>query len=72
MKASITRLTETPEPPVFPIAIRKRVAKPPSATPSPKAQRPDNIFSKSRDTREDRGVRQVKTSRNPQTVPHVR
>jgi hypothetical protein len=63
---------KTPETPAFQIAIRKRGAKPKPATPSPKSQKRDNIFSKSRDTREDRGTRQKKASSNPQTFPHGR
>lgn len=41
-----------------------------AATPVKKKR--DNIFSKSRDTREDRGSRQMKMSHNPQTLPHGR
>ena len=37
-------------------------------TKSPKRK---NIFSKSRDTREDRAVRQKKTTHNSQTFPHA-
>ena len=40
------------------------------ATASPKAQKRDNTFSKSRDTHEDRGTRQMKTTHNSQTLPH--
>ena len=43
---------------------------PKSATTSPKPQKRDNTFSKSRDTREDRGTRQMKTTHNSQTLPH--
>lgn len=32
----------------------------------------DNIFSKSRDTREDRGARQMKSAHSAQTFPHIR
>ena len=42
------------------------------ATPIPKPPKRENTFSKSRDTREDRGERQVKTTHNPQTFPHGR
>ena len=66
-----TKLAPTPSTPVFQIAIRKRVAKPMVAA-SPKTTKRDNIFSKSRDTREDRGARQMKTSHNSQTFPHGR
>lgn len=31
-----------------------------------------NTFSKSRDTREDRGARQMKTAHSSQTFPHAR
>ena len=48
------------------IVIRKE------AVPPAKSEKRDNIFSKSRDTREDRGARQMKTSRSSQTFPHVR
>jgi len=72
MKASITKLAKTPETPVFQIAIRKRVAKSQAAIPGSKSQKRDNIFSKSRDTREDRAMRQVKTSHKSQTFPHMR
>jgi len=35
--------------------------------PHPKPKKRDNIFSKSRDVREDRGTREMKTSHNDQT-----
>jgi hypothetical protein len=72
MKASITKPAETPQTPVFQTVIHKPGANPPKAAPSPKSQKRDNIFSKSHDTREDRGSRQMKTSHNPQTFPHGR
>jgi hypothetical protein len=67
-KTSKTKLVKTPPTPVFEIAIRKRRTKP--AAPNPKSQKRENVFSKSRDTREDRGARQMKTSHNSQTFPH--
>ncbi len=54
--------------PVFPQTMHTLRTKP-TETPTAKAQKRDNIFSKSRDTREDRGERQIKTH-NPQTMPH--
>ncbi len=39
---------------------------------NPKPPKRDNTFSKSRDTREDRGMRQAKTMHNSQTLPHGR
>jgi hypothetical protein len=38
--------------------------------PRPTQPKRDDIFSKSRDTREDRGARQMKTAHNPQTFSH--
>jgi len=38
--------------------------------PGNKSHERDDIFSKSRDNREDRGSRQMKTSHAPQTLPH--
>lgn len=49
--------------------VRTRTNKP---APNPKSPVRDKIFSKSRDNREDRGERQMKTSHNPQTFPHGR
>jgi len=68
MKTSRTELKKTPPTPVFQITIRKRVAKTSAAVSGPKSQKRDNIFSKSRDTREDRGTRQVKSTHNAQTL----
>ena len=56
--------------PVFPVVIRQRGAK--AAAPKAKVEKRENTFSKSRDTREDRGARQAKTSKNAQTLPHGR
>jgi len=70
MKVFIANLAETPQTPVFPKALYRLRAKPGKTT--PKSIRRDNIFSESRDTREDRGARQMKTSRNTQTFPHGR
>jgi hypothetical protein len=67
MKASITKLAKTPQ-----TTIRKRGANPKAATQSPKSQKRDNTFSQSRDTREDRGTREMKTTHNSQTFPHGR
>jgi len=72
MKAASTKLAATPQTPISQTAIRKPGANPKAATPSPKSQKRDNTFSQSRDTREDRGARQMKTSHNPQTFPHGR
>jgi hypothetical protein len=52
------------EPPVFPQTLHTLRPNPKAAT---KAKKRDNIFSQSRDTREDRGTREMKTSHNDQT-----
>jgi hypothetical protein len=39
----------------------------PNVAAVPKPPKRDNVFSKSRDTREDRGTREMKTSHNAQT-----
>jgi len=72
MKASTTKPEETPETPVFPKTPRHLRQDVTPAAANPKAHKRDNIFSKSRDTREDRGARQMKTTHNPQTFTHGR
>jgi hypothetical protein len=52
-------------------ALRQRQQKAKEANPSPKPQKRDNTFSKSRDLREDRDTRQTKTDES-QTFPHSR
>jgi hypothetical protein len=69
-KVSMVKLTEPPEIPVFEISVRQRGEK--AAAPNSKPEKRDNVFSQSRDTREDRGARQMKTSHNSQTFPHAR
>jgi hypothetical protein len=72
MKKKATKPETLPEPPVFPKTLHR--LRPNSETPAPglKAKKRDNIFSKSRDTREDRSARQMKTSHNAQTFSHGR
>jgi hypothetical protein len=53
-------------------AIYKPGANYKQAIPGDRPQKRDNIFSKSRDTREDRGSRQMKTTQRSQTLPHGR
>jgi hypothetical protein len=72
MKSSSTPLTESPETPVFPQTPHQSRPTSPASNPPRKSQKRDNIFSKSRDVREDRGERQMKTTRNAQTFPHGR
>jgi hypothetical protein len=70
MPSSKSKIAKPPETPVFPKTmhhVRERTEK---ATAIPKPPKRDNIFSKSRDTREDRGERQMKTTQDTQTFPH--
>jgi hypothetical protein len=69
MKPLANQLAALPQTPVFPQTLhtlRSNLEKPPG-----KPKKRDNIFSKSRDAREDRGARQMKTSHNDQTF-HAR
>jgi len=72
MKASKTQITEIPTPPVFPETLHRVRTRPKKGAPNPTSPQRDKIFSKSRDMREDRGERQMKTSHNSQTFPHGR
>ncbi|MEY4917206.1 MAG: hypothetical protein RL616_1119 [Verrucomicrobiota bacterium] len=56
--------------PAFQVAVRQRVKK--AVVPAVKVKTRENTFSKSRDTREDRGARQMKTAHSSQTFPHAR
>jgi len=66
MKKPITKFAETVQTPVFPKTAHQFRPVPESAA-SPKPPKRDNTFSKSRDVREDRGTREMKTSHNDQT-----
>ncbi len=70
MKASKTKLATPSQTPVFPQTLHTVRPNPEPAT--AKAKKRDNIFSKSRDTREDRGTREMKNKHNAQTLPHGR
>ena len=69
-KPATGKAPASPETPVFPKEIHH--ARPSPETPVDKKAKRDNIFSQSRDIREDRDARQVKTSQNNQTLPHGR
>jgi hypothetical protein len=70
MKGLNSPVAEAPQPPVFPETFHRLRPNTKAATSGSKPQKRDDIFSKSRDMREDRGSRQMKTSHNPQTFPH--
>jgi len=67
MKKSIQKSPAPPQAGVFPKTLHRLRAKPNEPVPGQKSKKRDNIFSKSRDTREDRGERQIKTTHNAQT-----
>jgi hypothetical protein len=68
MRVSKSKLAAMAQTPVFPQTLH-RLRPNPEAT-NPKPPKRDNIFSKSRDTREDRGSREMKTTHNAQYQPH--
>jgi hypothetical protein len=65
MKTPISKFAEIVQTPVFPQTLHQFRA--PTPTASPKPPKRNNIFSKSRDQREDRGTREMKTSTRNQT-----
>jgi hypothetical protein len=67
MKKPTTKLAALPQTPVFPRTMHELRPNQQKAMPNPKPKKRDNIFSKSRDVREDRGTREMKTSHNDQT-----
>ena len=71
MKKAAIKLAETDPTPAFP-KTSQRLSQNDKAATSPKGHKRDNIFSKSRDTREDRGTRQMKTTHNSQTFTRGR
>jgi hypothetical protein len=76
MKTAVAKPAATPQTPVFPQTLHRlrpnAGAAASAAASNPKSQKRENTFSKSRDTREDRGSRQMKTTHNSQTFPHSR
>jgi len=67
MNDHTTKHAVTPPTPVFPQAMHDTRPNQERILPHPKPKKRDNIFSKSRDLREDRGTREMKTSHNDQT-----
>lgn len=66
MKSSSNKSAKAPQTPVFPKAGHQ--LRPNSGEANAKPEKRDNVFSQSRDTREDRGTRQAKNTRNTQTL----
>jgi hypothetical protein len=67
MKHHPTKRAATPETPVFPQTLHELRPSEEKVLPHSESKKRDNIFSKSRDVREDRGTREMKTSHNDQT-----
>lgn len=64
LKASLAKPPKTSGAPVFPKTLHRLRLNPRKTAPSPKSPKRDNIFSNSRDTRENRGAREMKTKPN--------
>jgi hypothetical protein len=67
MKQPKTKIAKTPTASAFPFKVRQRTN---DKAVSPKAPKKRKHFSESRDTHEDRGIREVKTSHDTRTMPH--
>lgn len=72
MKKPFTKFAATVQTPVFPQTLHQSRSPAKAANPNPQPQKRDNLFSKSRDTREDRGTREMKTSNNTRSFPSAR
>jgi hypothetical protein len=71
MTARIIKPAVTSQTPVFPQTLHRVRLRLGNTAPGQKLPKRDNIFSKSRDNREDRGMRQAKTSHNSKTLFRV-
>jgi hypothetical protein len=71
MKPEPAKYSKPPARPVLQKAPHPAPVPPVTATPPAKPAKRDNIFSKSRDIREDRGTRQAKNA-GPHTPPPTR
>ena len=71
MKDHTTKHAAKLQTPAFPQTLHELRPDQEKPMPNPKPKKRDNIFSKSRDLREDRGTREMKTSHNDQTF-HAR
>ena len=72
MNPSNDHTEENPQTPVFPKSLHHLRDNPQETTPAAKPKKRENTFSKSRDTREDRGTRQMKTTHNSQSFTRGR
>jgi hypothetical protein len=67
MKNHTAKLPASPQTPVFSQTMHELRPNQEKSLPHPKSKKRDNNFSQSRDRREDRGTREMKTSHNDQT-----
>lgn len=67
-KISLTQHAKTPQVRISPKKLRQLRSNLKAATPGPKSKKRDNIFSKSRGIREDRGTHQLKTTHDTQVL----
>jgi hypothetical protein len=72
MNAPVNKLAATLQTPVFPQTLHQLRPNSKAAGSTSKPPKRDNILSKSRDTREDRGTREMKTSHNARSFSHGR
>jgi hypothetical protein len=71
MSDPISEVPATVPTPVFPQTLHTLRPNHDKSLPHPKPKKRDDIFSRSRDVREDRGTREMKTSHDDQTF-HAR
>jgi hypothetical protein len=71
MKTPAEKIAATAQTPVFPKTLHRLRPNPKEAAASLNPKKRDNIFSKSRDSREDRDTREMKTTHNSQTLFHI-
>jgi hypothetical protein len=69
-KSSAPKIRQAALPPAFPKIAHAFRPPTPAVLPGAKEPKRANLFSLFRDLHEDRGERQMKTSHNPQTLPH--
>ena len=71
VKASVTKPVKTPRTPASQKLLQRLRLNLNAARSSPKSQKRDNIFSKSRDPRKNRGTRKAKTLRPTKLLSRV-
>jgi hypothetical protein len=72
MKVRIPKPTASAQDPAFPKMLHRVRTRGLAGASNPSSKKRANVFSQSRDTREDRGRRQMKTGNNPRTFTHGR